>query len=204
MSSKGDGTSSESADAAEAATLLNPERILDSPGVARQMESLRSGLLGIRRQHEAGEQVVLLSSHNLMPVPATGGPVRTCAPAGGDSPRTRSLSQGDEDAIVESPVEATATVCPATVGAYLDRCKLYGTEPNSGVLVALRFRLAKMQPTKKFFCKDMLPLGDVFIKYPQAVHPPAPPHVPPTPLPAPSPAPTRAARRRWTTSWSST
>lgn len=39
------------------------------------------------------------------------------------------------------------------VGRYLEECAKYGVEGNSGVLVALRFQLPILRPTKPFHCK---------------------------------------------------
>ena len=47
------------------------------------------------------------------------------------------------------------------IESYVKFCDMYGTEPNGGVLVALRFKCETLRPTSKFFCKDMLPLADV-------------------------------------------
>lgn len=44
----------------------------------------------------------------------------------------------------------------AIVTAYLTECSKYGVEANSGVLVALRFRLPVLRPTKPFHCKVRL------------------------------------------------
>ena len=53
----------------------------------------------------------------------------------------------------------------AIIDSYVQFCDLYGTEPNGGVLVALRYRSEVLRPTHKFFCKDMLALADVLSAY---------------------------------------
>jgi hypothetical protein len=50
------------------------------------------------------------------------------------------------------------------VNAYLEECQKYGVNPNSGVLVALRFHLDVLRPTKPFHCKDVMPLAEVLIR----------------------------------------
>ena len=50
------------------------------------------------------------------------------------------------------------------VKAYVKRCQMYGTEPNAGVLVTLRYQRPSLRPSAKFFCKDMLPLADIILE----------------------------------------
>ena len=75
------------------------------------------------------------------------------------SPRPRVLATG-VDVAAESQ-------CPQCVNDYLDLCTKYNTEGNAGVLVFLRFRTTRsLNPTPRFFCKDMLPLADLLLSHP--------------------------------------
>mmetsp|Transcript_40535 Transcript_40535/g.95204 ORF Transcript_40535/g.95204 Transcript_40535/m.95204 type:complete len:455 (+) Transcript_40535:164-1528(+) len=73
-------------------------------------------------------------------------------------------TQPDSEDRIDDDVQ---TYAPASVDKYIELCRKYGTEPNSGVLVALRFSLHALRPTAKFFCKDVLPLADLVLALPQ-------------------------------------
>mmetsp|Transcript_45477 Transcript_45477/g.114030 ORF Transcript_45477/g.114030 Transcript_45477/m.114030 type:complete len:451 (-) Transcript_45477:144-1496(-) len=64
--------------------------------------------------------------------------------------------------VLPSPSKTTGA-CPPSVDDYLQQCQKYKTEPNSGILVSLRFQLPVLRPTKPFHCKDVLPLAEVLI-----------------------------------------
>ena len=54
---------------------------------------------------------------------------------------------------------------PAILLAYIEQCKLYGTEPDAGVLTSLRFRLPNLRVSRTFGDKDMLPLVDLLLQH---------------------------------------
>jgi hypothetical protein len=103
--------------------------------------------------------------HEGLPEPT---PPRADGPARGASrARPRRGERTHAGPVAAPPAVAETGACPACVDEYLALCRKYGTEANAGVLVFLRFRSSScLQPTARFFCKDMLPLADTLLLHP--------------------------------------